>query len=730
MDKKHKIELPDDFFSFIQKYQEPQVDLSERNARLEALNPYLLTAEQTQFLATQQETAANERYSPWIRPILDANKTVYDASTSHSAEEVQQKYDTFQRLRSQYPLFEQPITPIDSQTRKNIDNLMYREYCAFMRNLTDNLSPELRKNPQEMLQVIKNFPVAFTKIDPTILTPEFVVEALKSNPDIYPTLVKNKMGFENVEELIQHPDVIAAYIESSMKGASALESKDLSAEEKSTIDMDTITTIPMTGHVPIHKINPLPLYETVCHKAFAGEGVYNTQAAPPDSYTLYKSKTATLGPTITLKALLEKTFPELKDQFVDIQKKVYNELREKVVPVSTIHESHLSAFAKEHSLQRPTHAFTKQQVSTADILPRPNLYDLTQGEQKLIMHFQKEHGSYVFPVRPYPIPEKIDASISPINTAQDFFEASKKLNQNLPTAGVRQNNAQLLEHLTPEMRCNAKEMLKMISKCPESFFKVDQSLYTPEFIAQAVKIEPKLYETIRRQHEGREFYLAAAEFAKQNFSSREQSLTSRDLQAFLRNGPTIYSTTIDADSLLNDPKVVEAYLEACLDKTFILDSRSCFDEQRLEHNTYITNIAVPDISPFCSLQQVSSDFYQKVSARAFAGNDAYTLNSEHGTGIMDREGIIGPAVVLREMIRAANPDRKEEFDQLDITAYQTMSKSVRPISQKHEQDLMAFAQQHSLKPPKHKFEQDNPTRKQERAETIEQEGPSGPWDNR
>ena len=699
---------PDTFFGApIRKYQEKKISSNKQSQR-EDVNPYLLSAKQKQIFTRHQDNP--QRYVSWIHPIPESGHTPYDASESHSAAEVLQKYNEFKRLIEQYPLYD--------KKSPQFDKLDYRAYNLFVKNLLDNLSPELRNDTKEMIAIIKMFPVAFLSINPKILSADFVAEALQYAPRIYPTLQRNPKHWVNVSEITNHPDVISAYVDSVVHHDITVSYDRLSPDEQKTCDVDEIAILSLAPTLPIKLLNPMSLYEKVCKNMFYGVGVYSNCSNSKNSRR--QNNKITIGPIIAAKIFLEDNFPEMQDDFNALCLQMYEKHKGDIRPISKMHEEHLIEYAQHNKLPSPTYHFEKS--SKIKDLAVVNPYDLSEKEKQLIISVQEENRNHVPVLRLSALYQQSAENNPIIPTARDFFAAHKELMAKNPKLSARAGLIQLLPRISSEMRSNERDMLRLIEKCPEAFFKADSSLYTPRFFAKIVSSEPKLYETIRRAEEGSAFYTQALPYIKQelrqnanknypNLNDKEAyeaelqnaSYLSKPVLDLLTDKPTIYNAKINTQGLLQDESVIEAYLEGVINKTFIFDSRSIFDEQRLLYNTYIASIAALDISPFCPLNKVHPEFYQIISARAISGHDAYTLTSSDGEGKMDREGVIGPAVVLREMIRHARPESTQEWDAQDKKAYILLAPYVRPISQKHEKDLNVFANKYNLPPLTNKY---------------------------
>lgn len=294
------------------------------------VNPYALT-EQDKELVLQLQEKAKQQYIDWIKPNTYHGYTPFDASPSTTTQEVLEKYNNFQSQRS---------VLLSAQKA-------YSEYQIFMTHLMNNLTPELRQNQQEMLELAQKFPEALLEIDHNLLTPEFAREAIRLNPDFYPTLIHNPKGWDNANELVQDPTVVTTYMASVVKNCNILNSERLQNELAQTTDINSISILPIHPETPLHQIRALDLYKELTQKAFAGEGIYSHSLTNPDSVEIGD---VAIGPTTAAQLIIRDTFPELEPQFDQLEKEVYLQIHANIDIISPQHEKHLQDFAITHDL--------------------------------------------------------------------------------------------------------------------------------------------------------------------------------------------------------------------------------------------------------------------------------------------------------------------------------------------------------------------------------------------
>lgn len=632
------------------KYVEKEQNIDRPISKI---NPYVLTKKEETLIAKTQKDARLYRH-PGIKPITSYNTTPYDASPSKTAREVQEKYDAFQRRRSEIRTYEDKMPS---------DMLAYEEYNAFMKNLMQNLAPDLRNNPQEMAHVIKEFPVAFLEVNPSILTPELVQALVQDNPNIYVTLLNNPMHWENAPALVNNPDIIATYVSASIHQCTCLNEQDVSETNRAlhSTDAEIIVTLPLHPDTPLEKVNPEMLYRQLSEESVMGHNVYSA----------YSENEIVVGPAITGKVLMREMFPDMAVTFKNIDKEVYKAHQKTLLPVSREHEEHLRSFAKSRQLPQPKHSFSPdtikmQKQQKLQALNRPNPYSLTENERKLILSAQRQRN--------------LLPTIKPPKTTIDA---------------------------TTPAHLSTQELLQQIQNDPKQIFTVDLAHLTPSFVAQAVQTNPTLYETMIQ---------AAKKIEYLHLSSSQDSASPQNLLDAVEKRSL--ETAKALKDLTQDSTVIAAYLEGALKKASVFESRSILDEEKLQCGSFITNVATLEISPDCPLDKITPELYQKISATVFNGPRAYTIPSKSSSAHMDRDGVVGPAVTLRELIRDKNPDRIAEFNALDQEAYLVLSKTLQPISEKHQQDLEDYAKQHSLPSLSKGYQEQTNT------QTLGEEGPT------
>lgn len=316
------------------------VDQNQTTEVINAINPYSLT-EQDKALVAQLQEESKQHYIPWIQPNLYQGYTPFEAGPSATPQEVKEKYDAFQAKRSEIQYSTGIIKSAEDA---------YLEYKVFMANLMNNLTPELRQNPQEMLKLAKDFPEALLEIDPKILTPEFARDAIRMNPDFYPTLMENPKDWENASAITQNPNVVTTYVASVVKTCDILNSENLDLRDdlQCETNIDAVSVLPLHPNTPLHQLQALDLYKELTHKALSGQGVYSHSLEDLDDIEV--GSKAVIGPVTAAQLLVRDTFPDLQPQFDELEKEVYLKVHENITPVSQAHEEHLQDFAEARNL--------------------------------------------------------------------------------------------------------------------------------------------------------------------------------------------------------------------------------------------------------------------------------------------------------------------------------------------------------------------------------------------